>query len=450
MATSRLTTKNVRTRPDGKHADATERGLYLWVRNQGRSRVYLHRFMLTGVSLSLSLGPIADVDLDTARRKVRANKARLDAGESVARVKGGEVAKITFRDDVLAYHAWASGAEGSTPLGGAGHDETFEGWSAKSSKDFMRQFEHHMFNSGIGERETATLATEDLAAALLPLWKAHHNTACRVIVNIRAVLEHAIQRDTRRQRFPQRHNAADGIRRFLPKGYARKPQPMRAIPWHSMPELYARWVDHDKMPAKALRFLCLTCAPRTSEVVELKWHEINGDIWTVPAERMKGRVTRQIPLSAEAMAILDEIRPQIIEPEAYVFRGRGGWTRDQDGRKAPRRGMTGRMGIHEMRKVLRGLDLDWHVHGFRATFKSWVMDNKAHLLDPEAAELCLDHAIGNAVQEAYRDTGLLQHRRILAERWSAYLRGVPYAGPYGAQDAMTPPALSAGGLRSAA
>ena len=38
--------------------------------------------------------------------------------------------------------------------------------------------------------------------------------------------------------------------------------------------------------AKALQFAILT-ATRTSEVVDATWDEIDGDIWTIPAERMK-------------------------------------------------------------------------------------------------------------------------------------------------------------------
>jgi hypothetical protein len=34
------------------------------------------------------------------------------------------------------------------------------------------------------------------------------------------------------------------------------------------------------------------------------------------------------------------------------------------------------------------------------------------------------------VGEAYRDTSLIGHRRILNERWSCFLRGLAYDGPY--------------------
>jgi hypothetical protein len=63
--------------------------------------------------------------------------------------------------------------------------------------------------------------------------------------------------------------------------------------------------------AFSIRFLALTSAPRANEVFKIKWCEIEGNIWTVPKARMKGRVERQFPLSAEAMAILDLLGTRI-------------------------------------------------------------------------------------------------------------------------------------------
>jgi len=70
----------------------------------------------------------------------------------------------------------------------------------------------------------------------------------------------------------------------------------------------------------------------------------------------------------------------------------------------------------------------------RTTFKSWALDNLKHPLDVPAVELSLDHAIGGKVAETYRDTSLIGHRRILNERWCAFLTGVAYTGRFEAPD----------------
>ena len=218
----------------------------------------------------------------------------------------------------------------------------------------------------------------------------------------------------------------------LPLGYRCRRQPMKAAKWEIIQPLYDAVMADESMAAKALRFLILTCAPRASEVIDLRWKEISlsdiGAVWTVPLERMKGRVARQIPLSEEAVELLLSIQPAVIDPEAYVFEGQGGWVKTPTGVR--RDGVNGRIGVHAMLNLLR--DHKLHVHGFRASFKSFVLDNKRHVLDVEAMEISLDHAIGNAVQEAYRDTGLLRHRRILAARWACWLTRREYVGSFGA------------------
>jgi integrase len=130
---------------------------------------------------------------------------------------------------------------------------------------------------------------------------------------------------------------------------------------------------------------------------------------------VKGRNDHIIPLPEEAMAILREIISDNPAAADFVFTGSAA---------------GGRINHQAMRLLLRDLGLDHGVHGVRTTFKSWALDNLKHPLDIPAVELALDHAIGNKVGEAYRDTSLIGHRRILNERWSSYLRGVDYTGLY--------------------
>ncbi len=83
-----------------------------------------------------------------------------------------------------------------------------------------------------------------------------------------------------------------------------------------------------------------------------------------------------------------------------------------------------------MRLLLRALGLDYHVHGFRSTFKSWILDHMKHLLDVLAATLAWITPSATPVGEAYRDTDLISHRRILNKRHCAFLTDVAYTGPF--------------------
>jgi integrase len=172
--------------------------------------------------------------------------------------------------------------------------------------------------------------------------------------------------------------------------------------------------DIDGMAGKALCFLSVCGAPRAAEVFKMRCVQIDDDLWHVPANRMKGRTPRDIPLPQEATDILRSILPDNPAPDAYVFRG----------------GAAGRSDHQRMRSLLKHFGLMCDVHGFRTSFRSWALDHLKHPLDIPAVELAHDHAIRNKVAEAYRDTGLVRHRRILNERWSSYLRGVAYTGDF--------------------
>ena len=155
-------------------------------------------------------------------------------------------------------------------------------------------------------------------------------------------------------------------------------------------------------------------APRAHEVFGMRWGEMQGNQWHVPAERVKGRTDHIIPLPDEAMAILRAIEPPNAAPTDYVFAG----------------GAPQTINHQAMRLLLRELGYDYDVHGVRTTFKVLGAGQPEAPARCPAVELSLDHAIGGKVAETYRDTSLIGHRRILNERWSAFLTSVAYTGPY--------------------
>ena len=71
-----------------------------------------------------------------------------------------------------------------------------------------------------------------------------------------------------------------------------------------------------------------------------------------------------------------------------------------------------------MPMMLRRLNIDATVHGFRSTFRDWVSEETDH--SPEVAEMALAHAIGNKVEAAYRRKDLLERRRILMKEWEKF------------------------------
>jgi integrase len=169
-----------------------------------------------------------------------------------------------------------------------------------------------------------------------------------------------------------------------------------------MPSFMRELRDREGNTARALEFTILT-ASRVSEVLGAKWHEISGDIWTVPASRMKSRREHRVPLSTDALRLLHEM-PRHNE---YVFPGE----RDQIANNGPRK---------LLRRMGRG---DLTVHGFRSSFRDWAAENTSFA--NHVVEMALAHAIGNAVEASYRRGDLFNKRRILMEQWARHCDSTP-------------------------
>ena len=79
-------------------------------------------------------------------------------------------------------------------------------------------------------------------------------------------------------------------------------------------EIVEMWIGLDEMSAayevrQALRLILLT-GQRPGEVVGMRWDEIDlpAALWRLPAERMKARRAHTVPLSRQALQIVDELR----------------------------------------------------------------------------------------------------------------------------------------------
>ncbi len=130
--------------------------------------------------------------------------------------------------------------------------------------------------------------------------------------------------------------------------------------------------------------------------------QIEGDIWTIPAEAMKGRLGAtsefRVPLSTEAKAVISEARK--FARDGFLFPG-------------VRKGVISDM---TMSKFMDRRGLAERPHGFRSSFRDWTAE--ATNTPREVAETCLGHVCGGAVERAYRRTDFLEQRRALMERWA--------------------------------
>ncbi len=187
-----------------------------------------------------------------------------------------------------------------------------------------------------------------------------------------------------------------------------------ALPYAELPAFLASLREQEGIAARALEFLILTAA-RTGEVIGARWNEIDllDKTWTVPAARMKAHREHRVPLSARALAILEEMqaaRDGDADPDAFVFPG-----------GKPGKPLSNMAFLMLLRRMGRG---DLTAHGFRATFKTWASERTS--FQNEIVEASLAHAIGGKVEQAYRRGDLFDKRRKLTDAWAAYC--APKAG----------------------
>lgn len=161
--------------------------------------------------------------------------------------------------------------------------------------------------------------------------------------------------------------------------------------------------------ARALEFAILTAA-RSGEVRKATWEEIDLEarVWTIPAERMKAGREHRVPLSKDAIRLLEALPG--FEGSPFIF-------------PAPRGGALSDMSISA---VTRRMKVDAVPHGFRSTFRDWSAECTS--FPNEVCEQALAHTISNAVEAAYRRGDLFSKRRKLMDSWSRYCGQVQKKG----------------------
>jgi len=363
----------------GLHADGN--GLYLRITKTG-SKSWVMRYQDHGKPKTIGLGSAVKIPLAEARETVeRLQKAKRDGADPVAE-RDGRAAGMTFDDAARSYIA-----------------ETSPSWkNAKHAQQWANTIATYA-TPMVGDRPVADVDSNDIWKVLSPIWQEKPETARRVKQRMHAILEWAHATGHRKEQ-----NPVDTIRRVLPKQQEAKSH-HAALPYQQMPVFLAdlRSSNSNRFIRLGLEFLVRT-ASRTSEVLGARWEEIDGDIWTVPASRMKTGREHRVPLTEATAALLEQVRKVGVRSD-FIFPGRD-WNR-------PLSGMAFLMAI---RRIGYG---EFTVHGFRSTFRDWTAERTN--VQRDVCEAALAHSVGNKVEAAYKRTDLFDKRRSLMDGWCAFL-----------------------------
>ncbi|MFN3143747.1 MAG: tyrosine-type recombinase/integrase [Paracoccaceae bacterium] len=279
------------------------------------------------------------------------------------------------------------------------HIDRMPTWkNAKHGQQWINTLRDYAFPK-IGRMPVDTIGQPEVLMCLSPIWTEKHETARRLAQRIKTVLDVA-----RSKGFREGENPVVAIRDglVLPK-VKKKVKHHKAMAWQDVPAFYADLRERSAMAAKALMFTCLT-GSRTSEVLEMRWEEVDFEarLWTCPEWRMKGGVAHRVPLTDAMIEVLEPLK--LLKSEV-VFEGQK--------RHKPLSNMS-------MLMLLRRMKLeDVTVHGFRSTFRDWA--GEVANAPRELAEISIAHKVGSEVERAYARSDLLDRRRLLMERWSAFV-----------------------------
>jgi len=277
------------TKP-GRYLDSN--GLYLQVISP-TNRSWLLRYELRHQKRWMGLGSVATFSLEEARQRARRARQLLAGKIDPLEARRSERAQIAARDARNKSFAQVTAEY---------FDAHEAGWSHSHRDDFLSSLKNH----------AATLNTLPISAideslvldTLRPLWNHKTVTARRIQQRLAAVLDFASAAGYRSGSNPARWKGHLEHLLAAPERLA-KVEHYPDLKYGELPAFMRELRGVQGIAARALEFLILTAA-RTEEVRSATWEEfdLNGRVWTVPAQRMKARVDHRVPLSRPAVTLL--------------------------------------------------------------------------------------------------------------------------------------------------
>jgi len=378
----KLTNAELKAKPVGKYADGG--GLWFHMRADGGAQWFL-RYTSFGKRHEMGLGSYPAVTLKEARQQAEQWQAVVRDGKDAIKERTRQ-----RRDAQRNMHILADIAR-----------DAFESRKAELKGDgkagrWFSPLELHVLPK-LGKMPVSLIDQRDVRDTLAPIWHDKADTARKAMNRLSICMRHAaaLGLDVDLQ-VTDKAKALLGKQRHTVTN-------IPAMHWQDVPAFYQS-LDGGTPTELALRLLILT-AVRSAPLRFINLNQIDGDVWTIPAEAMKGRKNAtsdfRVPLSREAQRVIAEATP--FARDGFLFAGvRKGVISDATmSRFMERRGLVERP------------------HGFRSSFRDWVAEttNTPH----DVAETALGHVIGGAVERSYRRTDFLEQRQVLMERWASSL-----------------------------
>jgi len=378
-------------------------GLYIEVKPDGQ-KYWRQAYRFAGKQKTLAHGVYPTIGLKEARKRRDDAKALLD--QNIDPGQQRKVEKLTAK---------LSAANTFEAIAREWHDNRADGLAAKTANKTISALETYVFPK-VGALPIETIEPSHIRAVILPIdHDGKGETARRVRSWIDAVFRYAIQHGK------IKINPAAELRSgevFKPA----KEKHLASLPIAQLPD-FLRAVDN---PAKrvdyrtrlAIRLLILTFV-RPGELNWAMWSEFNTEAkeWRIPPERIEGkgkgmkmREEHVVPLSDQAIAVLELLRP-LTGHSKFLF---------------PCIGRPGEAGMSEntMRVAIqKGLGFPVTAHGMRATATSALLELgwPAHVIDRQLAHR---ERRGASFGAYSHQAEYLPERRKMMQAWANHLNAL--------------------------
>lgn len=366
-------------------------GLYLLVQPSG-SRWWRFKYRVAGKEKLISLGTYPEVPLSLARQRRDEARQLLAQGidpsqqKKAAAAARAELGANTF--EVIA-REWLT------------KREWVEGYRVK----VVAWFDNDVF-PWIGTRPVAELEAPDFLSVARRIEKrGAFESAHRIMQNCGQVMRYAIATGR-----ATRNPVADLRGALTPapeQHHAAITDPRELGPLLAAIQGYSGSI----VTRCALALLPLVFV-RPGELRMAEWKEFDLDAarWEIPAPRMKMKIAHVVPLSRQALAILQELQP-LTGRARYVF---------PSARSAQRP-----MSNNAINAAYRRMGYEVGTvtgHGFRATARTML--DEVLGFRPDIIEHQLAHSVRDPNGRAYNRTSHLQERARMMQVWADYLEGL--------------------------
>ena len=401
---------------NGRHAVGGVDGLHLrivdgsraWVlrvavgkKVDDQGKVKIHR-------RDIGLGSFPEVSLSEAREKARELKKKIRDGidplqEKQERLNALKIQKHrakTFRECAEVVIA----------------KKTLELKNQKHIGQWSSTLETYIYPT-LGDLIVGTITKVDIATVLEPIWIEKNETAKRIRGRIETVFDYA-----KAMGYFVGDNPAEWKGNLEPilGNLKQESRPHPSLPYEQVAGFIQHLGQKKGISPKALEFAILT-ACRSGEIFGAKWHEIDfkNKVWIIPKERMKAEKEHRVPLSQQAINLLESIQPYT-QSHDFIF-------------PAPRTGeMLSDMSLttlirrlHEQKfkeNSIGYIDPKQNriitTHGFRSTFRDWSADKTDY--PREVCEHVLAHKLPDEVEAAYLRGAYQKKRKSLMTDWAEF------------------------------